>query len=259
MSVLTLDFETVWCTEQHYSAKRMESEAYIRDNRFGVHMVGMAFDGGEPVVHHAGDVADALAAVDWPSTVLVSHNALFDGAILSWVYGHKPLLHVDTLALSRLCYPRVVGHGLAEMVRFLKLGEKGSELALSDGIREPGAFPNVLVARTMAAYCAQDVRLTWLLYQRLMQALARMEHTVGRSAGTLRAAELGAVDDGVRMTTEPALELDPQILEPMAAAEEKAQDGRLRKPDVFSQELRALGIEPETKRGKNGPIPAFAK
>ena len=262
MSTLVLDFETVWSSglRPPYSLKRMGVEAYVRDPRFGVHMVGMAFDGGEPVVHQAGDVADALAAVDWARTVLVSHNAMFDGSILHWHYGHRPLLHIDTLALSRLCYPRVTAgrRGLGEMCRFLQLGAKGTELALSDGVMEPGGF-NPFVRRRMTEYCAQDVRLTWKLYRRLLEALARMEKIADRPPGALRAVEMGAIDDCVRMTTEPALVLDQAILGPVAEAEKKAADGRLRKDSVFAEELRALGLEPGTKQGKRGRIAAFAK
>ena len=29
---------------------------------------------------------------DWNKTILVAHNAMFDGAILSWRYGVKPKL-----------------------------------------------------------------------------------------------------------------------------------------------------------------------
>ena len=258
MKTLFMDFETVW-DRSLYSIGRMGLEAYIRDRRFGVHMVGMAWGDGEPVVHHAADVAGALAAVEWDDTLLVSHNAPFDGSILAWRYGHRPLLHVDTLALSRVCYPRVTGHKLGEMAEFLGLGAKGAELALSDGLMEPGGFPNVFVARKLAEYCCTDVRLTRALYRRLLQAIGRLEELAQRPPGALREVELGAADDGVRMTTEPALVLDQAILEPMAAAEEKAVDGRLRKADVFAAELRALGIEPEMKHGKRGPIPAFAK
>ena len=258
MKTLTLDFETVWDSKR-YSQKRLGTEAYIRDPRFGVHMVGMAFEGEDPVVHHGEDVRDALDSVDWQDVALVSHNARFDGSILSWIYGHSPALHIDTLALSRVCYPRVTDHGLGEMAVFLGLGVKGKELALSDGVMAPGGFPNIFVARKMAEYCGNDVRLATALYRRLMQALGRMEQIAGRPPGALREVELVAADDGVRMTTEPALALDTAILGPMAEAELKAADGRLRKDAVFSEELRALEIEPEMKQGRRGPIPAFAK
>ena len=261
--LLFLDFETVWCSGSpgvpRYSSKAIGLEAYLRDPRFGVHMVGMAFGAEDPVVHHASDVEAALAAVDWASTVLVSHNAPFDGSILNWHYGRRPLLHVDTLALARLCFPRVTGHELGTVAAFLGLGEKTDDPGLFDGVMAPGAFPCPRVARRVAAYCAQDVALCRALYHRLLQAIARMEEIAGRPPGSLREVEIAAADATVRMTAEPVLELDRTILEPLAAAEAKAADGRLRKAAVFAEELRALGVEPETKPGKNGPIPAFAK
>ena len=245
---LYLDFETYRSTALGYSLGAMPQTAYIRDPRFEVLMVGLAAGDGEPVVHVGEEaVRSALAAVDWGRTRCVSHNAPFDMAILWERYGHSPRVVTDTLAQSRLCFPRVTRHGLADMARFLDLGEKGPDLALVDGLDGARlARAPAMLRRRITGYCAQDVVL--------LRAL-------DRALPPIKAFEVSGIDEGTRMTSEPVLVLDVPVLEAYRdrQALQAQRYAEFRSKEVFAEALRAAGVEPETKHGKNGPIYAFAK
>ena len=46
MKIMTIDFETYY--DKDYSLTKLTTEAYVRDPRFEVLMVGIMIDGGEP-------------------------------------------------------------------------------------------------------------------------------------------------------------------------------------------------------------------
>ena len=254
---LTADFETIWT--KAFSMDRMTQEEYLRDERFGVHMVGLAEGDAPPVIHHGEDVAEVLDRIDWDDVVLVGHNLNFDATILYETYGHSPRWLWDTKAMSKLCYPReLMDHSLANMSAFLGLGEKGTDLKLSQGFLRPGRLP-ALVKRRMAAYCEQDVRLTQMLYTHLRERMDWMARAARVDAAEFRRIEGFTADDCIRMTSEAALELNLDIVRPIAEAEDAAARPELRKPEVFAKALRDAGVEPQMKKGKNKLIYAFAK
>ena len=245
---LYLDFETYRSTALGYSLGAMPQTAYIRDPRFEVLMVGLAY-GDEPPAVFLGEscVREALDCAPWDRIRCISHNALFDMSVLRERYGHAPRCIVDTLAQSRLCFPRVTLHSLDAMGQLLGVGRKGPDLALVDGLdgERLERAPQLLRRRVMD-YCDNDV------------ALLRAIH---RALPPIRDFEISAIDEGVRMTSEPLLELDVPALEAQQAHQALQADRheRFRRKEVFAGALREAGIEPETKRGKNGPIYAFAK
>ena len=245
---VTIDFETYYSTERGYSLKAIPQTAYLRDPRFEVLMVGIAIGDMEPEVH-IGEAAvrSALDAIPWERTRCISHNAPFDMAILWEKFGHSPRVITDTLAQSRLCFPRVTRHGLAAMAQFLGIGEKGQDLELQDGLdgERLARMPEML-RRRLAGYCAGDVKLA---------------RAIDRTLPPIQAFEISGIDEGTRMTSEPILRLDVPMLEGYRdkQAVQAQRHVRFRSKEVFAQALRAAGVEPETKKGKNGPIYAFAK
>lgn len=248
MNTLYLDFETYYSAHQRFSLDTMPQTLYLRDPRFEVLMVGLA-EGAGPVVVHTGEdaVRETLAAVAWDESLCVSHNAMFDMAILTGHLGHRPRWIWDTLAHARLIYPRVTAHNLGDLARFLGVGEKGQEIHLTDGIDGARLAAKPLMLRQrFEAYCAHDVELV----RRCHLALP-----------PLAKHDASSIDEGVRMTSEPILELDGDTLDRLATegSARAGQHARLRSKDTFAAELRKLGVEPETKRGKKGEQYAFAK
>ena len=245
---VTIDFETYYSTAIGYSLKAMPQTAYLRDPRFEVLMVGIAIGDGEPVVH-IGEAAvrSALDAIPWERTRCISHNAPFDMAILWERYGHSPRVITDTLAQSRLCFPRVTRHGLADMAKFLNIGVKGQDLELQNGLDGDrlARLPDML-RRRLAGYCAGDVKLA---------------RAIDRMLPPIQAFEISGIDEGTRMTSEPVLVLDVPMLEAYRAKQaiQAQRHAKLRSKEVFAKALRAEGVEPGMKKGKNGEIYAFAK
>ena len=101
MDLITLDFETYY--DRDYSLSKMTTEAYIRDDRFEVSGVAVKLN-NEETEWASGtkeQIAKYLAAYDWDNSMVLAHNTMFDGAILSWHFNIRPRALTDTLCISR--------------------------------------------------------------------------------------------------------------------------------------------------------------
>ena len=90
MDLITLDFETYYNKE--YSLKKLTTEEYVRDPRFEVLGVAIKVNNGE--TEWASGTQEQLKTFlqrhDWNNAMVLAHNTMFDGAILSWVFDIKP-------------------------------------------------------------------------------------------------------------------------------------------------------------------------
>src|SRR5215471_12513064 len=118
-----VDFETFY--SQDYTLRSMDPPSYILDPRFESICLGVARGFTEPPYLIDGpDIPTFLANLP-PNVAIVSHNALFDACILSWVYGYVPRLIVDTLAMARTL--------LAHILKRLDLGTVAKHFGLQKG------------------------------------------------------------------------------------------------------------------------------
>jgi DNA polymerase len=196
MSVLTIDFETFY--SQQFSLSKITTEEYVRDSRFEVICVAVRVD-DEGTESFSGTKAQTkrwLDKFDWANGIAVAHNAMFDMAILNWVFDIRPKRIVDTLSMLRAIDGPDAGNSLAKAAERYGLGVKGNEVVNALGKRrldfEKGEMSDYI------RYCMNDVRLTYELFKRL---------AVG-----FPLAELRLIDLTIRMFTEPVLELDKQVL-----------------------------------------------
>lgn len=281
-NLVTIDFETYY--DKDYSLSKMTTEAYIRDPRFEVIGVGVKV-GEAPTDWFSGDGAAThkwLHAIDWADKLVLAHNAMFDGAIMSWKFGIRPKLWVDTLSMARPRFGTTAGCSLAAVSKALGLGEKGNEVHTAIGKRRASFSPSELLA--YGGYCKNDVELCRAIFLRLMR-------------DGFPKQELLLVDETIRMFTEPVLELDTALLtlhlqqvkqgkadslrqaltslfaKDKVAAAKFAQDrlnggstwdlarALLMSNDRFADMLRGFGVEPPTKvSAKTGKTSyAFAK
>ena len=60
--------------------------------------------------------------------MLLCHNTLFDGAILSWIFGLQPFAYLDTLCMARAIHGVNAGGSLKALAERYELGEKGTEV-----------------------------------------------------------------------------------------------------------------------------------
>ena len=126
MPLITVDFETYY-TDKGLGFKTQTTEEYIRDPAFEVIGVGVQVDDGEPVWFSGphDEMRSFLKQFPWKESMVLAHNTLFDGAILSWIYGIKPMGWFDTLSMARSLHGVDAGGSLAKLAQRYAVGVKG--------------------------------------------------------------------------------------------------------------------------------------
>ena len=196
---ITLDFETFYDSKIKLGFKHQTTEEYIRDKRFEVIGVGVKFDGGEAkwVTGTKDEITKYLSTLPWDDSTVLCHNMLFDGAILSWIYGIKPKALRDTLCMARALHGVDVGGSLASLALRYGIGVKGDEVVAAEGKRRVDFTKEEL--DQYGRYCVNDVDLTYNLWKLLAENFPQKE--------------LDLIDMTIRMFTEPVLTVDDQMLE----------------------------------------------
>lgn len=260
MDIVTIDIETYY--DKDFSLSKMTTESYIRDPRFEIIGVGVKVN-DYPTDWYSGDnPGKFLKSLDYSKRAILCHNTAFDGAILSWHFGIKPRLWLDTLSMARPLHNVTVGGSLAKLVTYYGLGKKGDEVVAALGKRKAD-FTEADLAQ-YGQYCINDVNLTKQLWDKMKVGFPT--------------SELLIIDQTLRMYIEPVIELDVPLLEQhleevrtrkrslMAdighgmGGEQAVQD-MLMSNDKFAEYLKRLGVEPPTKiSAKTGKESwAFAK
>ena len=196
MSFITIDFETYYSKDVGFS--KQTTEEYLHDPAFHVIGVGIKVEDGETewIAGTPSAIEQRFHSIDWSETAVLCHNALFDGAILSWHYGIRPAFIYDTLCMARAIHGVDAGGSLAKLAERYSLGEKGTEVVNALGKRLQDFSPEELAA--YGEYCKNDVELTFALFDRLYPKVA--------------ASEYDLIDMTIRMFTEPTLRLDDALL-----------------------------------------------
>lgn len=194
MDIVTIDFETYY--DKDYSLSKMTTEAYVRDERFEIIGVGVKVN-NHPTDWYSGDNPGRfLKSLNYADKAILCHNTVFDGAILSWKFGIRPKLWLDTLSMARPLHNISVGGSLKALVTHYALGAKGDEVINAIGKRRKDFTPEELAR--YASYCMNDVDLTYKLFH-------KMKHRFGPD-------EIRVIDIVLRMYTDPTIELDRALL-----------------------------------------------
>lgn len=242
MKIIALDFETYY--DKEFSLSKLTTEEYIRHDNFEVIGVGVQID-GEEAQWFSGThdkIKAFLNSFNLQEHLVLAHNAMFDAAILNWRFDIKPRGWLDTLSMARALHTIEVGGSLAALAQYYSLGEKGTEVVLALGKRRTDFTAADLAA--YGEYCKNDCTLTLDLFRILSQGFAQ--------------SELRLIDLTIRMFSEPALELDTNILlghiqsvqvkkKDLLDAVTMVDKEQLMSNDKFAATLRAIGIEPPTK------------
>lgn len=233
MDLIVLDFETRWGGD--YTLSKMSTEAYVRDERFHEHGVGVKIN-AEPSKWYPDEEATlVMACLDIENSAVLAHHAHFDGFILSHRHNRRPKLWFDTLSMGRALHGVEIGLGLGKLAEFYGVGVKNTAALLeTKGVHR---LPADMSART-GVYCCNDVDMTFDLFNRMRVKFPR--------------SELNVIDMVIRMFTEPVLHLDSELL---AESLEEIQAGKLAlllecgisKDDLMSNQkfakvLESLGI-----------------
>jgi DNA polymerase len=245
MDIVTVDFETYYDKEYSLSKKGMTTEKYIRDPRFEVIGVSVKVNGNETDWYSGENPGRFLNSMKWDDKAALAHNTAFDGAILSWCFGVRPKLWLDTLSMARPLHAGTIGVSLKALAQEYKLPAKGTEVLNALGKRRVDFTSAELDA--YGEYCKNDTDITYALFHKLIRGFPK--------------AELSAIDTTIRMFTEPKLILDAQcltehldweqkrkekILANLGGDEAKAKKMLASNPK-FADLLRALGVDPPMK------------
>ena len=241
MNMITIDFETYY--DKDYSLSKMTTEEYIRDERFEVIGVSVKVADAEPVWFSGGteESHQFLKGFSLEKHLVLAHNAMFDGAILSWVYGIKPKAFLDTLCMGRALHGTEVGGSLAVLASHYGVGKKGDEVIHALG-KHRLDFDPVDLDR-YGAYCSNDVALTYDLFQLMSKDFPW--------------SELKLIDVTLKMFTDPVLLLDRHVLDTFLSGVKSSKELLLSaagysREDLMSNDrlanaLRELGVNPPMK------------
>jgi hypothetical protein len=185
-TTLFFDFETFY--SQTYSLMRMSPAEYILDPLFEAICLGAAPLHGEPVLIDGPEIPEFIAKLKhWQLTrplVVVSHNAQFDAAILSWRYDFHPDMLIDTIALSRTVLgPKLYSHALGNIASYYGLPSKGTMVKEVKGMTRADIMACGMWQREVE-YCLHDTWLCREIFRQLVQHV-RVEELVlhGRADG----------------------------------------------------------------------------
>ena len=199
MPLITIDFETYYDSKIKLGFKHQTTEEYIRDKRFEVIGVGVKVD-EQPTVWVTGGkdkIKEYLLSLDWSSGLLLCHNTMFDGAILSWIYNITPAVMFDTLCMARAIHGVEAGGSLKVLAERYNIGVKGEEVIAAEG-KARLDFTKEELAR-YGEYCKNDVDLTYDLFKILSK--------------TFPDNELALIDMTLRMFTHPVFYVDDALLQ----------------------------------------------
>ena len=261
MKIVTFDAETYY--DREYSLSKITTEDYVRSPQFELIGFAIKVNDGPTQWVPKPQCAAFIKSFDWSDAMVVCQNTAFDGAILNWRYGVKPLVWADTLGMSRALYPHDKGHSLMAQALRMGVGVKGDEVMNAIGKRYAD-FYDAELAR-YAAYCINDVELTYKIFMMYMNAGFPKQ-------------EMKLIDLTLRMFIEPVLELDPlklsehleAVKESKLALLETVRDNMLKNADPdyvhavytegmegikkllmsndkFALALQSLGVDPPTK------------
>ena len=252
MNIITLDFETYY--DQEYSLSKLTTEEYVRDDRFEVIGVAVKVNDGETTwcAGSHGQIKSFLDTFHWGEALVLAHNMLFDGAIMSWRFGIKPMGWLDTLSMARAIDGVEVGNSLAKLADRYALGTKGTEVIAAKGMRLKDFSPTQLAQ--YGNYCINDVEITYKLFHILKEGFNKKE--------------LKLIDLTLSMFTDPALELNLPLLEQhlievverkdkLIAEASSNRDTLLSNPK-FAARLEELGVVPPMKISPATGKPALA-
>jgi DNA polymerase len=273
MQVVTLDFESFW--DVGHTLTRLSPIEYVMHPKTEIISLAIKINNDPTQVYFGSDIESALKQIDWNDSIALGHNMSgFDGMIMSYRYGIKPKLWACTQAMARPLHAKTCGTSLAKLSEHYRIGVKDSTALINTKGKTLDQFtPDEIEA--MREYNKEDVELCYKLFKIL--------------AKITPPRELELVDMTVRMLTEPAFELNTELLQRTLeeekerkqlllldiatmigvykigmSDEEAAEEARkhLASASKFGEILKAFGVPVPMKPSPSNPdkqTPALAK
>ena len=251
MNILTLDAESFF--SDNFTLSTLSTEAYIRDPRFEVHGWAVKLNDRNPVWWNHATAQIQFKKIDWSKFAVLHHHAQFDSFILNYCYDVRPAFIFDTLSMARLLLGNHVSVSLDSVRKHFNMPMKVTPYNLFKGKHWNELSP--AVQNQVAQGAIDEVESIWKIFNLLAKDFPRSEYEM--------------VDATIRMFTEPCIRADIDMLAKIwedEACNKKdvlqelgIDEAEVQSANRFADLLRAEGIEPDTKEGKNGSIYAFAK
>lgn len=252
MKIITVDFETFYSTD--YSLKKMSVEAYIRDPRFQVIMLGIRMpDGTRGTISGTHEeIKFKLDTIPWHEYAVLAHNTPFDAAIMTWVFNIRPGLWLDTLSMAN-----AIHHGkpnsLEKLAERYNLPRKLDFIMNAQGKRLEDFTKSEF--RKYAEYCLRDIDICYDLFQLMSAGWYDLPSCDHRDKYPRKELEL--IDAHIRMFTEPVLRLNSgKLKQHLADVQHKKatllEASGIDKADLMSNPkfaaiLESFGVSPPMK------------
>jgi DNA polymerase len=265
MSLLTLDFETYY-TDKGLGFKTQTTEEYIRDPAFEVIGIAVQKDDGEPVWFSGTQeqIRKWLKQYDWKNSIVLAHNTMFDGAILSWFFNIKPMGWLDTLSMARALHGVDAGGSLKALAERYEVGVKGEEVVAAINKRRLDFAPEDL--DQYGRYCVNDVKLCYELFRRMVvgfpeEEIRLIDMTLSMFTHPMLCVDEEVLNERLDDLNKERSELLSSLMSQLKCDNEEDVRKKLSSNKQFSDVLKSFNIEVpmkmSEKQGKD--VPALAK
>lgn len=248
MRLLTLDYESLYSKE--FTLTKLSPAEYILDPRMDVIGCGFKWGAEKSYWVWGPDLPAHFAGIDWSDVFALCHNGTFDHTISNYLYGVRPAMLGDTMAMARNWWAYQTPGArvsLAALAKHMNRAEKMSTLSRTIGKGYEAIRADPTLAYEMSVYGPDDCDIC---YEAFVQMLDE-----GFPRG-----QLPVIDRLIRMATEPQFvvnqdklaEYHGKILAEKAELLAKigmTEDdrGALRSDEALALLLLAHGITPPRK------------
>jgi len=254
VNIITLDLETHYDSKT-YTLKKSTTEEYIRDPRFQAIGVAVKVNDGETdwASGTHKELRGFLKNYDFENSMLVCQNTMFDGFILSEIFGIHAKRYADTMLMAKAIHGFDAPASLKALAELYGVGQKGTEVISADGMRREDFTEEELSA--YGDYCINDVELTYDIFSQMVRS-------------GFPKKEMQLIDLTLKMFVRPLLVLDRSLLathlkdiqqkkEALLTEAGHDKDDLMSNPK-FAELLRSYGVVPPTKISPTTGKEAFA-
>lgn len=203
MQIVTVDFESYYSVT--HSLTKMPPIEYVMHPDTEIMCVAIKINNNPTQVYVGDEIKPALDAIDWSDSFVLGHNmSEFDSLILSYRFGINPKQWGCTMAMARPFFSKTCGLKLDNLCEHFGIAGKDNE-ALSN---VKGKHLCDLTEEELARYKVYnigDVDKCYEIFTKLKPFFSKREFFI--------------MDATIRMVTEPAFELDRDMLKTELDAE----------------------------------------
>jgi DNA polymerase len=255
VNIITIDFETYY-EKSSFSLSKLTTEEYVRSDKFEVIGVAVKVNNGD-TEWASGDHAQIKKFLDsfaWGESMMLAHNCIFDGFIMSERFGITAKAYADTMCMGRGIHGVESSASLSALAERYSIGVKGDEVIAASGKRRVDFIEEEL--SRYGDYCVNDVDLT----HKLFSAMVRNGFPKN---------EMKLIDLTLKMFIQPKLDLDLNLLEQhfndirdtkaklLVDAGMDNRDDLMSNPK-FAELLKGLGVIPPMKESPANGKQTFA-